>query len=149
MGHNFAVQIAFEREAMKTKLIGAISPLALGILIAVAPFTFAPVCMGEPGDYMPCHWTAQASLGIGVVIALLGLITLFIAPKVRAGLSIAVVLVAALEIAIVTKLIGVCGMAMMHCHSLTRPTLLVLSVLAIVISAVVAYLDLRNGAETK
>lgn len=138
-----------EREKMKTKLIGAISPIVLGILIAIAPRTFAPVCQGEPGNYMACHWTAQASLGIGIVIALLGLLAFFVSTKVRAGLSLAVVLVGALEIAIVTKLIGVCGMAMMHCHSVTRPTLLVLSVLAIVISAVVAYFDLRAGSETK
>mgnify|MGYP000975548025 FL=1 len=42
-----------------------------------------------------------------------------------------------------TVLIGVCKGAMMHCHMVTLPTLIVLGVLTTVFSVIAAYLDLK------
>ena len=53
---------------MNKKLFAAIAQFVLGVLIAVVPRTFAHVC--EVTDMpMACHYTAQAALGIGIVIA--------------------------------------------------------------------------------
>lgn len=48
-----------------------------------------------------------------------------------------------LTIAVPTVLIGVCKGAMMRCHMVTLPTLIVLGVLLAVLAAIAAYLDLK------
>ena len=48
-----------------------------------------------------------------------------------------------LTIAVPTMLIGVCKGAMMHCHMVTMPVLIVLGALLIVVSAIAAYLDAK------
>lgn len=129
---------------MKNKLFASIPSIILGILIAIAPLTFAKVCQTEGGMHMACYYTGRAALGIGVVIAVLGIVALFVKENVRIGLSIAVIVNSLLMIAVPTFLIGVCKSTMMHCASVTRPTLIVLSVLALVFAAISVYLDSKE-----
>ena len=93
---------------------------------------------------MACYYTGRAALGIGIVIAVLGIVALFVKENVRIGLSIAVIVNSLLMIAVPTFLIGVCKSPMMHCASVTRPTLIVLSVLALVFAAISVYLDSKE-----
>ncbi|EIK85695.1 MULTISPECIES: DUF4418 family protein [Gardnerella] len=129
---------------MKNKLFASIPSIILGILIAIAPLTFAKVCQTEGGMHMACYYTGRAALGIGIVIAVLGIVALFVKENVRIGLSIAVIVNSLLMIAVPTFLIGVCKSPMMHCASVTRPTLIVLSVLALVFAAISVYLDSKE-----
>lgn len=129
---------------MKNKLFASIPSIILGILIAIAPLTFAKVCKTEGGMHMACYYTGRAALGIGIVIAVLGIVALFVKENVRIGLSIAVIVNSLLMIAVPTFLIGVCKSPMMHCASVTRPTLIVLSVLALVFAAISVYLDSKE-----
>ncbi|WP_137655972.1 DUF4418 family protein [Bifidobacterium moukalabense] len=127
---------------MNRKLFAAIPQFVLGVLVAIAPRTFAHVC--EVTDMpMACHYTAQASLGIGIAIVLLAVIGLFVADATRAGLDIANAVLGVLVILVPTVLIGVCKGAMMHCHMVTLPTLIVLGVLTAIVSVIAAYLDLK------
>jgi len=95
---------------------------------------------------MKCHWTAQAELGIGILIALLGaFLIIFQSKQIRMGLSLALGLNGILALLIPTVLIGVCGGAHMPCRSLALPALTVLSSVVIVTSAVNAvYLFISN-----
>lgn len=129
---------------MKNKLFASIPSIILGILIAIAPLTFAKVCQTEGGMHMACYYTGRAALGIGIVIAVLGIVAFFVKENVRIGLSIAVIVNSLLMIAVPTFLIGVCKSPMMHCASVTRPTLIVLSVLALVFAAISVYLDSKE-----
>ena len=129
---------------MKNKLFASIPSIILGILIAIAPLTFAKVCQTEGGMHMACYYTGRSALGIGIVIAVLGIVALFVKENVRIGLSIAVIVNSLLMIAVPTFLIGVCKSPMMHCASVTRPTLIVLSVLALVFAAISVYLDSKE-----
>lgn len=129
---------------MKNKLFASIPSIILGILIAIAPLTFAKVCQTEGGMHMACYYTGRAALGIGIVIAVLGIVALFVKENVRIGLSIAVIVNSLLMIAVPTFLIGVCKSPMMHCASVTRPTLIVLSVLSLVFAAISVYLDSKE-----
>ena len=129
---------------MKNKLFASIPSIILGILIAIAPLTFAKVCQTEGGMHMACYYTGRAALGIGLVIAVLGIVALFVKENVRIGLSIAVIVNSLLMIAVPTFLIGVCKSPMMHCASVTRPTLIVISVLALVFAAISVYLDSKE-----
>ena len=129
---------------MKNKLFASIPSIILGILIAIAPLTFAKVCQSEGGMHMACYYTGRAALGIGLVIAVLGIVALFVKENVRIGLSIAVIVNSLLMIVFPTFLIGVCKSPMMHCASVTRPTLIVLSVLSLVFAAISVYLDSKE-----
>ena len=113
---------------MNKKLYAGISQIVLGILIAIAPQTFAHVCAVKETP-MACHYTAQAALGIGIVIVALGIVGLFVSDQTRAGLDLANAVLGVLTIAVPTVLIGVCKGAMMRCHMVTLPTLIVLGVL--------------------
>ncbi|MFP1702807.1 DUF4418 family protein [Gardnerella vaginalis] len=140
---------------MKNKLFESLHAIVFGILIAIAPLTFAKPCstggmhkmqkmpmMMQP---MACYYTSRVAIGIGVVIAILGIIALFVKEHVRAGLNIAVIANSLFMIATTTFLIGVCKSPMMHCASVMRPTLIVLSVLALVFASVSVYLDTKSA----
>lgn len=119
---------------MKNKVVVTIAFIILGVLILLAPTVIFPVC---PADMkMRCQYTKQAEIGIGILITVLGAVSFFLAEKVRAGISIAIAGIGVLAIAIPTKLIGVCGSNMMTCNSATRPLLVVLGVLTILVSIV-------------
>lgn len=143
---------------MKNKLFASLHAIVFGILIAIAPLTFAKPCSTggmhkmAKMDKMPmmmqpmaCYYTSRVAIGIGVVIAILGIITLFVKERVRAGLNIAVIANSLFMIATTTFLIGVCKSPMMHCASVMRPTLIVLSVLALVFASVSVYLDTKSA----
>ena len=104
---------------MFRRLFASLPAIVFGVLIARRPAGIRPCVRGQDNMPMACHYTAQAELGIGVVIALLGIIALFCSPKIRTGLNIAVALNALLSLAVPTVLIGVCKGAMMHCHMVT------------------------------
>ena len=127
---------------MNKKLYAGISQILLGALVASAPQTFAHVCEVKETP-MACHYTAQTALGIGIVIAVLGIVGLFVSDQTRAGLDIANAVLGVLTITVPTVLIGVCKGAMMHCHMVTLPTLIVLGVLLTVLAVIAAYLDLK------
>lgn len=81
-----------------------------------------------PVTYMACHWTAQAEIGVGAVVILLGGLLLFASSAaVRIGLSLALACVALLVAAIPGFLIGVCQNPLMGCRMGTLPALLLLA----------------------
>lgn len=130
---------------MKNKLIASVPAIIVGALAAVAPQTFAHACQGHD-TFGACHWSQQAATGIGVVILALGVIALFVGPKTRIGLNIAVIADSLLLIAVPTFLVGVCPGAMMRCRMVMLPTLIVLGVLGAVLAAAGAWLDSRSRA---
>jgi hypothetical protein len=135
---------------MKNRLTTGIITIITGLLTAIGPSTIFSVCVPmEDGKFMKCHWTAQAELGIGVIVALLGVALILVsANQIRIGISTGTALLAALEILIPNKLIGVCGGEHMQCHALTLPALTVLGAAIFVISAVnVFYLAYANRKE--
>ena len=127
---------------MPRKLFAAISQIVLGALIVIAPQTFAHVCAIKDMP-MACRYTARVALGLGVVIALLAIIGFFAPSRVRAGLDIANAVLGVLVVLVPTMLVGVCRGSMMHCHMVTRPTLIVIGILALLFAVVAVYLDSR------
>ena len=86
---------------------------------------------------MKCHWTAQAELGTGILIGLLGLLLMiFKSGQTRLGLNLSAILNGILALLIPTALIGVCGGVHMSCRALTLPALIILSSLVIAAGAV-------------
>jgi hypothetical protein len=115
---------------MKIRFIAGVIITALGLLIALGPQFLFKVCevMGE--KVMKCHWSAQAEIGAGAVIAGLGVaLTVFASPKIRFGLVIGAFLTGILALLIPHALIGGCGMPTMACRKVAFPGITVASIL--------------------
>ena len=129
---------------MKKNLVFSITLLLLAALVAAAPYSFAKVC--DAGEkLMKCHWTARAELFLGLAAALLSLLRF--SGKSRQfllGLDLGIIVNAAGIILMPAVLIGVCGMASMHCHSVTRPVLIVLGILILTVASLDAALNARS-----
>lgn len=58
---------------MKLDTILYLVLLILGIIVAIAPWTFAPVCMVE----MRCYFTRDVETVLGAIIAIVSVIGIF------------------------------------------------------------------------
>lgn len=148
---------------MKKDFVFGIIIIILGLLTAFGPMSLFKVCghghsmkessmekmtegmdegeMTEASDsgndYSTCHWTAQAELGVGIVITISGILLLILKTKERrSGLFIAILLNGIYALAIPTILIGVCNSTHMRCYTLTRPALVIIGVLVIITAAI-------------
>ena len=129
---------------MKKNIVFSVALLLLAALVAAAPYSFAKVC--DAGEkVMKCHWTARAELFLGLASVFLALLRFSgRSRQFLLGLDLGIFVNAAGIILFPTVLIGVCGMASMHCHSVTRPVLIVLGILLLTVSALDAALSLRS-----
>ena len=120
----------------KSNLIFAFFFVLLGLLTAIAPYSFAHVC--EHGEkIMKCFWTARIELFLGLSIAILGLVKVFARDSgFQLGLNIGIILNAAGVFLTPTVLIGVCAMKKMHCHAVAQPVLVVFGILILVVSLI-------------
>ena len=118
----------------KSYLLFAFLFILLGLLTAIAPYSFAHVCKaGE--KIMKCFWTARVELFLGLSTALLGLIKIFVRDGAfQLGLNIGIILNSAGVLLTPSLLIGVCAMKKMHCHAVAQPVLVVFGSLILVIS---------------
>ena len=103
--------------------------------------------MGEAHQHMACYWSAQASLGIGILLLVIGLLALFMNSQIRTGLNLSAALIYVLEISIVTVFIGTCKNEEMSCNVYAMPTLLALSCIGILAVGAAIFLDQRNRPE--
>ncbi len=131
---------------MKKRITVGTLFIILGLLISLGPSTIFAVCGPmDDGKFMKCHWTARAELGIGLGIVLLAVLSIVFASKeVRAGLLLGIATLSLISVLIPTALIGVCGGEHMQCNALTRPALLVIGVISIVIALVQPVILLRK-----
>ena len=119
---------------MKNRILFAAAFILLGLLVILAPTVLFPVC--ESDMKMACFFTKKAEIGVGLVIAALGVIYFFLKNKdIRLGISIAQFLNAGLVLAFPAKLTGLCKMSDMACRVKTYPALIVLSVLLVLTAA--------------
>lgn len=125
----------------KKKLIFGAVLLILGALIAIGPQSIFAVCEFNPEKAMKCHWMARAELGVGAVMAVLGLCSMLSpSTQMSRGLLAAGGLLGILTMLLPTVLIGVCMNVHMQCVTLTRPALLVLGAAAVLTGALGAWM---------
>nr|AGS53106.1 hypothetical protein [uncultured bacterium contig00036] len=106
---------------------GAVAIVA-GLLIAIGPQCLFRVCE----TMMRCHWTAQAEIGVGAVIAALGVAMIFFTnSEIRLGLVIGILLSGVLALLIPHVLIGGCSAVTMQCRKIAFPAITVISILLI------------------
>jgi hypothetical protein len=128
----------------KRKAIPAFAFMAIGILIAVAPWTFAPVCEVHTAEHpnglwvvtsanktlpMPCGYTARAEIGVGAgVVAVGGMIMFTATTGAFAALAVVGIALGGVTVAMPTVLTKMCALSTHTCNTLTAPTLGVLAV---------------------
>jgi hypothetical protein len=129
---------------MKIRLLNGLPVIALGLLVSLGPqFLFkacapvaGPLDAHGSGTWMKCHWSVQAELGIGGLIAALGIaILLFRSRETRLGLFVGVFFASIVALFVPHALIGGCGMETMPCRALTFPAITVLAVLLVAVSS--------------
>lgn len=125
---------------MKNKYVVGALLLVLGLLIALGPQSIFSVCAYNPEKAMKCHWTAQAEIGIGLVIAVIGVLQMVTNhAKTRQGLSMAAIPMGLLVMMVPLKLIGLCMNVHMQCVTLTRPALIMLGVAVMLVGGLSAF----------
>ena len=132
-------------------IIFAAVTVVLGILIAVAPQTFASVCKVTEKS-MKCFWTARAEIFLGISIAVFAVLQIIFALKesnIQANLALtfAIITNAIGVILVPSALIGVCAKPIMHCHSVTKPFLIVAAILIILAVALQTALALLQRSK--
>ncbi len=116
----------------KLNFVFAVIFIVLGALVAAAPYSFAHVCEVSE-KIMKCHWTARAELFLGLSIVVLGFLKFLSSDaNFQLGLNFGILINALGVLLTPTVLIGVCGMKKMHCHAVTKPTLIVFAILILV-----------------
>lgn len=120
---------------MKQK-ITSIGTLIAGILLAFGPQFLIPVCPTTE-KVMKCHWSCQALLVVGAVLALVALLELLSKEhKTRQALSLVGLSLCVAAILIPTIIIGGCANAEMTCQVVTFPITHSLSVAGLILQAV-------------
>lgn len=120
---------------MKNRVVSGGSYILLGLLISLGPLYLFRVCEAMGDEFMICHWTSRAELGVGLLISILGVLILLIpSAQTRSGVNISIAFTGVLAFSIPTVLIGVCEMPKMNCHAVTAPSILVTSILVVLLS---------------
>lgn len=123
--------------------------IVLGVLLAVAPWTFAPVCEVN-GMFaqlasgktlpMPCGWTARAEIGLGVLLIVTGILLVIAkSNETKRIIGIFGAVIGVLTILFPTYITKMCAVADHPCNLVTKPVLILLGLAAIIVSAYVAY----------
>jgi hypothetical protein len=133
-----AIPPHYKEVIMKKGILTGSVTIALGLLIALGPQVLFKVC-GHGEDSIPhCHWSAQAEIGMGLLIVALGAcMIVFTDPKTHLGLGIGAFLASIIAFAVPNFLIGGCGSLAMKCRKVAFPALTAESVVLLVFSAII------------
>ncbi|MDR3172265.1 MAG: DUF4418 family protein [Treponema sp.] len=138
---------------LKNGIVSGVVVSILGLLVAFGPQFLFKVCNADENGFPHCHWSAQAEIGIGIMIAALGFgLMLFNAPHTHLGLYLGIFFSSAIAISVPHVLIGGCNMMSMACRRVAFPALTVISIVLLLYSAInVAFLvktkEVMNGQE--
>jgi hypothetical protein len=120
---------------MKKRIISGAAMTLLGLLIAFGPHFLFKACEVTAESVPRCHWSVQAEIGIGIIIATLGIcLVVFANPHIRFGLTAGIFFTGVVALLIPHILIGGCAMMTMACRRVTFPALSVIGILVLILS---------------
>ncbi|MBR1864891.1 MAG: DUF4418 family protein [Lachnospiraceae bacterium] len=125
-------------EKQKHKIgISDILLLVVSIIFFVGILTFFKPCGPmDDGNWMTCHWAGNAIAGASVVLLIIAILHILIPDaRIKIGLSIAVIPIAALAAVIPGHLINLCMMETMRCHAVMTPATIVMAAFMIAAAA--------------
>jgi hypothetical protein len=130
-------------------IIGAVI-IVIGLLISLGTqYIFMP-CPPHGNTYALCHWTTQAELGMGMLIAAFGLcFIVFPDTKTQIGLTLGIFFTSIMVIGLPYALIGGCTDHSMRCHKVTFPVVTVLGSILLLYSIFVIVLnEIKSSKES-
>jgi hypothetical protein len=128
---------------MKRGIITDSIVIVLGLLIALGPQFLFKVCAVHDGTFPLCHWTAQAEIGLGMLVTALGFcFIIFSDLNTQLGLAIGIFMTGIIVLGIPHALIGGCAVKTMFCRRVAFPALTIEGVVLLVYSAfLVVYIE--------
>jgi hypothetical protein len=133
---------------LKNRIISGAGTIALGLLIMLGPQFLFKVCATTGHGFLRCHWSAQGEIGVGALIAALGIaLLIFVESNVRLGLTIGVGFSSVIALCIPHALIGGCGMASMACRRVAFPALTLIGFILLAGAAANAMYLIREEKE--
>ncbi len=125
--------------------ISGIAELTAAAVLTVGPLTFFKACGAHDGKYMACHWAQNAVVLLGAVLILIALLRIILPDiGIKTGLSISAALVSASVILIPGRVIALCMMDTMRCHSIFRPAVTVTAAVLLAISVIDIVIGLKK-----
>lgn len=108
---------------MKKNKISGLIYIILGLFLAISPQLIFPVC-ATTEKIMKCHWSAQAEIGIGLIIVTIGIL-LILSKSSETQIFLALISAVSGIIAtlIPTFLIGGCKKSEMLCRTSAFPAI--------------------------
>ncbi|SES91163.1 DUF4418 family protein [[Clostridium] polysaccharolyticum] len=104
----------------------------LSVLIVAGVYQFAHVCTSMEGMKPPCHVTRTWSVILGISLAVISIILIFIKNSIIRNVLLGIRFIFSLAIVLLPDIIApVCKMKTMHCYLYTRPFLILIGVLLI------------------
>ena len=121
---------------MKTGIITGSVAIVLGMLIAFGPQVLFKVC-AHGTSYPLCYWSARAEIGMGLLIAALGICLLVFSDlKTQQGLTIGIFFAGIIALSIPHVLIGGCGASAMACSKVAFPVLSIICIITLIGSVI-------------
>ncbi len=128
---------------MKKRIFPALVILMLSLVIVIGEMTFLSPCIHEDGSFGPCHWAGRALLGLGCVLGLLAVLSLFV-KSARRGVFLSEIPVCALGILLPGTIIDLCRMSTMHCRMVMQPAMILLFSAALLCALIGAILSAKE-----
>lgn len=117
-----------------------VTVLLLSAALCIGVKTVFKACsQTAEGKWMACHWAEQAVMGIGIALTVTALMLVIIgSKKMKQGLALAMIPQAVVSALIPNTLIKLCMMETMHCHTVTKPAVIIISALIAVFAGISA-----------
>lgn len=133
---------------MKKTMIPGCIMLVLSLVIAIGSFTFLAPCVHDDGSVGACWWAGRAILGLGCLLAVISLLTLF-SGRARFGACLSGTAVCIAGILTPGTLISLCRMSSMRCHAVMQPAMIILFAIAGLVSLIGAWFSAKAEKGTK
>ncbi len=133
---------------MKKVTFFDIALLVLSLFLAFGTaFVFHACGPKADGSWMNCHQAESIVVWVGAVLSVLSIVRLFVPEGVKTGLSISFIPFSVFASFVPGVIIHLCMMHDMRCHAITRPAVLVISILIAVFAAVDVVLAVAKGSK--
>lgn len=129
---------------IKENILGIAELLTAAVLTA-GSVTFFKACGAHEGKFMACHWAQNTVTLIGAVLILSALLRIVLPNKgAKAGLALSIVILSVSTAFIPNKVINLCMMDTMRCHTVFKPSVIIIAALLAAVALADTLLSLKK-----
>ena len=122
------------------------APAIIAVLLAAGVMTIFRACAKtEEGNWMNCHNAQLYVFVVSIIIAVISIAAAFVkSSKLKICLGIVAIVLAIITALLPGVLVHLCMMTTMRCHSLMRPSVIILCLLFIVFELINGFFIFRK-----